>query len=48
MATADDEQAVEYVMFGPRRLCSIPIHAAAALCIPINMVNGLMRSDSSP
>ena len=35
-------------MFGPRRSCSMPIQAAAALCMPIRMVKGLMRSDCSP
>src|SRR5688572_5048416 len=38
IATADDEQAVEYVRFGPKRRWSMPIHAAAALFIAISTV----------
>ena len=35
---ADDEQAVEYVRFGPRRSCSRPIQPAGALCMPASTV----------
>ena len=45
IATADDEQAVEYVRFGPVKPWSMPIHAAAALFIAISTLNGLTRSE---
>ncbi len=45
MATADDEHAVEYVRFGPRSPCSMPIHDAAALVIASSTVNGGTRSE---
>src|SRR5450830_1450778 len=35
MATAEEEQAVEYVKLGPSSLFSMAIQAALALCIPI-------------
>ena len=35
-------------MFGPRSSCSMPTHAAAAFCMPIRIVNGLMRLEASP
>ena len=41
IATAEEEQAVEYVRFGPLRSYSMPIHAAGALVMPMRMEKGL-------
>jgi hypothetical protein len=46
-ATADDEQAVEKVRFGPRSPYSIAIHAAAAFVMAESTVKGFTRSDFS-
>src|SRR6185437_9783098 len=45
--TADEEQAVEEVRFGPLKSYSIPIQAAGALVMPMRMENGFMRSQPS-
>src|SRR5579863_803520 len=44
-ATAAEEQAVEYVRFGPESPYSRPIHAAGALTMAAITVNGLIRSE---
>jgi len=47
IATADDEQAVENVRFGPSSACSRPIHAAGALFIASSTLKGFTRSEFS-